>query len=56
MVFRSFDIREQMQTLYNSQERTLSQIVSVLMEARWKVTNVHRVGGSLFGYITAEVI
>lgn len=56
MMFRSFDTHEQMQTMFNGQERTLSQIVSVLTEARWRVTNVHRVGVSRFGHITAEIM
>ncbi|KAF8506141.1 S-adenosyl-L-methionine-dependent methyltransferase [Hysterangium stoloniferum] len=45
-----------MQTMFHSQERTLSQIVSLLAEAGWKVTNIHRVEDSCFGHITAEIL
>ncbi|KAF8585273.1 O-methyltransferase [Ramaria rubella] len=45
-----------MQTLFHAQERTLSQFVDVFTQSGWKVTNVHRVGHSTFGHITAEPI
>jgi hypothetical protein len=45
-----------MQTMFNSQERTLAQLVSVLAEAGWKATKVHRVADSRVGHITAEPI
>jgi len=45
-----------MQTVFNSQERTLSQFVSVLTSAGWKVVNVHRVAETRFSFITAEII
>jgi len=45
-----------MQSMFNGQERTLSHLVSVVKQGGWKVTNVHRVGSSRFGHITAEIL
>ncbi|KAF8521225.1 S-adenosyl-L-methionine-dependent methyltransferase [Hysterangium stoloniferum] len=52
----TYQIDLAMQTLLNSQERTLSEFVSVLATAGWKVVNVHRVVESCFSHITAEAI
>ncbi|KAF8581831.1 S-adenosyl-L-methionine-dependent methyltransferase [Ramaria rubella] len=45
-----------MQTLFHGQERTLGHIVHLLTEAGWQATNVHRVGDTRFGHVTAEIM
>lgn len=42
-----------MQTVFNAQERTLREIVTLASSAGWKVVRVHCAEGSLFGHITA---
>ncbi|KAJ3999098.1 hypothetical protein F5050DRAFT_1565815 [Lentinula boryana] len=42
-----------MQCMFNGQERTLREIVSLAHSAGWKVTKVTKAPGSLFGYIVA---
>ena len=43
----------QMQTVFNAQERTLRETVTLARSAGWKVVKVTRSEGSLFGYIIA---
>jgi hypothetical protein len=43
----------QMQVMFNSQERTLREIVTLASSAGWKVVKVTKAPGSLFGHITA---
>lgn len=42
-----------MQVTFNSQERTLRELVTLAASAGWKVTKVTRTPGSLFGYLVA---
>ena len=42
-----------MQVVFNSQERTLRELVTLSASAGWKVTKVSRTTGSLFGYLIA---
>ncbi|KAJ3819191.1 hypothetical protein F5880DRAFT_1137749 [Lentinula raphanica] len=42
-----------MQCMFNGQERTLREIVSLAHSAGWKVTKVTKAPGSLFGHIVA---
>jgi len=42
-----------MQTVFNAQERTLRETVTLARSAGWKVVKVTRSEGSLFGYIIA---
>ena len=42
-----------MQVMFNSQERTLREIVTLASSAGWKVVKVTKAPGSLFGHITA---
>jgi len=42
-----------MQVVFNSQERTLRELVTLSASAGWKVTKVSRTTGSLFGYLVA---
>ncbi|KAF9066979.1 S-adenosyl-L-methionine-dependent methyltransferase [Rhodocollybia butyracea] len=43
-----------MQCMFNGQERTLREIVSLAHSAGWKVTKVTKAPGSLFGHIVAR--
>ena len=42
-----------MRVMFNSQERTLRELVALALTAGWKVTQVTRTPGSLFGHIVA---
>ncbi|KZV68873.1 S-adenosyl-L-methionine-dependent methyltransferase [Peniophora sp. CONT] len=42
-----------MQTIFNGQERTLPELVTLCLSAGWKVTRATRVPGSTFGHIVA---
>ncbi|KAK0495460.1 ich1-like protein [Armillaria luteobubalina] len=42
-----------MQSVFNGQERTLREIVSLAASAGWKVTKLTKAPGSLFGHIVA---
>lgn len=43
-----------MQCVFNSQERTLRELVDLALSAGWKVKTVRRGAGSLFSYVVAE--
>ncbi|OCH85246.1 hypothetical protein OBBRIDRAFT_325702 [Obba rivulosa] len=45
-----------MRVTFNSQERTLREIVALTLTAGWKVVQVTRSEGSLFGHIIAEPV
>ncbi|PPQ91161.1 hypothetical protein CVT25_002910, partial [Psilocybe cyanescens] len=45
-----------MQTMFNSQERTLRELVSLTLSAGWKIVKVTRTSGSMFGYLVAEPV
>ncbi|PPQ89291.1 hypothetical protein CVT25_000884 [Psilocybe cyanescens] len=45
-----------MQTMFNSQERTLRELVSLALSAGWKIVKVTRTSGSMFGYLVAEPV
>lgn len=42
-----------MRVMFNSQERTLRELASLTLCAGWKITQVTRAEGSLFGHIIA---
>ncbi|KJA22483.1 hypothetical protein HYPSUDRAFT_649614 [Hypholoma sublateritium FD-334 SS-4] len=42
-----------MQVMFNSQERTLREMVTLTLSAGWKVVKVTKTPGSLFGYLVA---
>ncbi|KAG9219850.1 hypothetical protein CCMSSC00406_0009597 [Pleurotus cornucopiae] len=42
-----------MQVTFNSQERTLREVVALMRSSGWKVVRVTHAAGSLFGYIVA---
>lgn len=42
-----------MQVVFNAQERTLREMVSLAASAGWKIIKVTRTSGSLFGYMVA---
>lgn len=46
----------QMNVMFNSQERTLREIVALALSAGWKVIKLTQPPGSLFGYIVAVPI
>jgi len=52
----TYGIDQNVHMMFNGQERTLGEAVSVLTVAGWKVVNVYRVAESRFSYITAEII
>ncbi|PPQ91840.1 hypothetical protein CVT25_000816, partial [Psilocybe cyanescens] len=43
-----------MQNMFNSQKRTLRELVSLALSAGWKIVKVTRTSGSTFGYLVAE--
>lgn len=45
-----------MQVMFNSQERTLREMVTLTLSAGWKVVKVTKTPGSLFGYLVAEPV
>lgn len=42
-----------MQVMFNSQERTLRESVTLALSAGWKIVRVSRTSGSSFGYMVA---
>ncbi|KDR70150.1 hypothetical protein GALMADRAFT_76264 [Galerina marginata CBS 339.88] len=42
-----------MQVMFNSQERTLREMVELTLSAGWKIVKVTKTPGSLFGYLVA---
>jgi len=42
-----------MQVMFNSQERTLQESMTLALSARWKIIQVSRTSGSSFGYMVA---
>ncbi len=45
-----------MQVMFNSQERTLREMVTLTLSAGWKIVKVTKTPGSLFGYLVAEPV
>ena len=45
-----------MRSMFNAQERTLRELTALTLAAGWRITEVTRVDGSLFGHITAVPI
>lgn len=42
-----------MRSMFNAQERTLRELTALTLTAGWKIVQVSRADGSLFGHITA---
>lgn len=42
--------------MFNAQERTLRELTALTLTAGWKITQVTRADGSLFGHVTAVPI
>ncbi len=42
-----------MRSMFNSQERTLREFCALTLTAGWKITQVIRAEGSVFGHLTA---
>ena len=42
-----------MRAMFNSQERTLRELAALTLKSGWKITQVTRAEGSIFGHIIA---
>lgn len=45
-----------MRVMFNAQERTLRELAALTLSAGWKVVQVTRAEGSLFGHIVAVAV